>query len=49
MRAAAREAALVAFALVAYFGVRLLVRDAGAHALANAYAVLRLESALSLA
>jgi hypothetical protein len=49
LRAAAREAALVAFALLAYFGVRVLVRDQGPQAVANAAAVLRLESALGLA
>jgi hypothetical protein len=47
--AAAREAALVAIALLAYFGVRLLSRDQGAEALANAAEMLRLESALGLA
>ena len=49
LRAAEREAALVAVALLAYFGVRLLARDQGADALANAAAVLRFESALGLA
>jgi hypothetical protein len=49
VRTAAREAALVAFALGAYFGVRLLIRDEGLHALANSAAILRFESARGLA
>lgn len=47
--AAAREAAVVAFALLAYCGVRVLVRDGHAEAIANAHAILRLETALHLA
>ncbi len=46
---AAREVALVAFALLAYLGVRLLVRDGGPEALANAHLVVRFETALHFA
>jgi membrane-associated phospholipid phosphatase len=46
LRSAAPEAALVAFALLAYFGVRLLARDGRPEALANAWRIVRLETAL---
>jgi hypothetical protein len=49
VRTAVREATLVAFALVAYLGVRLLMRGEGPHALANSAAVLGFESAHGLA
>jgi hypothetical protein len=46
---AAREAGLAVFALLAYFGVRLLVRDGGTEALANAELIVRFEAALHFA
>jgi hypothetical protein len=49
VRSAGREAALVAFALLAYFGVRMLVRDGGTEALANAGLLVRFEAALHFA
>jgi hypothetical protein len=49
VRSAGREAALVTFALLAYFGVRVLVRDGGAEALANAGLLVRFEAALHFA
>ena len=49
LRAAAREVAFVGFALIACLGVRVLVRDVGAGASANAAAELRVESAHGLA
>ena len=42
------ELFLLALALGAYYGVRLLVRDSGMEPLANAAALLRLESTLNL-
>lgn len=48
MRGVVREVLLLAFAVGAYYGVRLLVRDSGMEPLENAAALLRFESVLHL-